>query len=147
VIPLSGPGPLMPPSGPGPLLPLNGPGPRESRLLGFTVLKRVSFVHSLIYLGLLYAAFVAGNPQPATFVLGLTHGLLWIGMSLACLAALRKRVVPLYLAVAVCVLGGLGPFVGSAAFVREQRRRRPGSHPPPKPGPNPATGGAGVPRH
>jgi hypothetical protein len=104
-------------------------------LLTFSRLKYVSFVHSLIYLGLLYAAFVAGNPQPATFVLGLSHGLLWIGMSLACLAALRNRVIPLHLAVAVCLLGGLGPFVGSAAFIREERRRASGSPPPSAPAP------------
>jgi hypothetical protein len=116
-------------------------------MLSFTLLKRVSFVHSVIYLGLLYAAFVAGNPQPETFVLGLAHGLLWIGMSLACLAALRKRVIPLYLAVAVCVLGGLGPFVGSAAFIREEGRRTPGSPPPPQAGPDRASQGAGLPRH
>jgi hypothetical protein len=117
------------------------------RLLTFSRLKHVSFVHSLIYLGLLYAAFVAGNPQPATFVLGLSHGLLWIGMSLACLAALRKRVIPLHLAVAVCVLGGLGPFIGSAAFIREERRRAPTAPPPSQPIPDPATPGAGLPRH
>ncbi|HEX3875183.1 MAG TPA: hypothetical protein VHW26_13600 [Solirubrobacteraceae bacterium] len=112
-------------------------------MLSFRRLKRVSFVHSVIYLALLYAAFAGGSPQPETFVLGLAHGLLWIGMSLACLAALRKRVIPLYLAVAVCVLGGLGPFVGTAAFIREENRRPAGSPPPPKPSPDPATGGAG----
>jgi hypothetical protein len=116
-------------------------------MLSFDLLKRISFVHSLIYLGLLYAAFVAGNPQPETFVLGLSHGLLWIGMSLACLAALRKRVIPLHLAVAVCVLGGLGPFVGSLAFIREDGRRRADSPPPPPPPGDPATPGAGLPRH
>jgi hypothetical protein len=116
-------------------------------VLSFNRLKYVSFVHSLIYLGLLYAAFVAGNPQPATFVLGLTHGLLWIGMSLACLAALRKRVIPLHLAVAVCVLGGLGPFVGSAAFIREEGRHTPGSPPPPQAGPDRASPEADLPRH
>jgi hypothetical protein len=112
-------------------------------MLSFNRLKTVSFVHSVIYLALLYAAFVAGNPQPETFVLGLAHGLLWIGMSLACLAALRKRVIPLYLAVAVCVLGGLGPFIGSAAFIREEARRAPGGPPPPQASPDPASPGAG----
>ncbi len=92
-------------------------------MLTFTRLERTSFVHSAIYLGLLYAAFLGGKPEPATFLLGLGHGLLWIGMSLACLAAVRRRVIPLHLAVAVAVLGGFGPFVGSAAFIREERRR------------------------
>jgi hypothetical protein len=82
-----------------------------------------SLIHSAVYLALLYTAFLGDKPEPATFVLGLTHGLLWIGMSLACLAALRARVIPLRVAVAVAVLGGLGPFVGSFEFLRERRRR------------------------
>jgi hypothetical protein len=90
----------------------------------FTRLKWTSFTHSCIYLSLLICAFLAGKPQPATFVLGLTHGLLWIFMSLACLAAVRMRIVPLRLAVAVAVLGGIGPFFGSYEFIREQRRRK-----------------------
>ena len=42
----------------------------------FTGLKWTSFTHSCIYLSLLVCAFAAGKPEPATFVLGLTHGLL-----------------------------------------------------------------------
>jgi hypothetical protein len=86
-------------------------------------LKWTSFTHSCIYLSLLVCAFVAGKPEPATFALGLSHGLLWIFMSLACIAAARARIVSLRLAVAVAVLGGIGPFFGSWEFVREQRRR------------------------
>ena len=89
----------------------------------FGRLKWTSFTHSCIYLGLLVCAFAAGKPEPATFVLGLTHGVLWIGMSLACVMAARMRVVSLRLAVAVAVLGGIGPFFGSWEFVREQRSR------------------------
>jgi hypothetical protein len=89
----------------------------------FTPLKWTSFFHSCVYSSLLICAFALGKPQPATLVLGWTHGLLWIGMSLACIAAARRRVVPLRLAVAVAVLGGIGPFFGSYEFVREQKRR------------------------
>jgi hypothetical protein len=89
----------------------------------FTALKWVSFGHSCVYLALLICAFVLNEPQPATFVLGLTHGILWIGMSLACITAARLRIVSLRLAVAVAVLGGIGPFFGSYEFVREQRLR------------------------
>lgn len=92
-----------------------------------TALKWVSFAHSCVYAGLLVCAFAAGKPQPATFVLGLTHGLLWIFMSLACIWAARARIVPLRLAVAVAVLGGIGPFFGSFEFLRLQRRRTPAS--------------------
>jgi hypothetical protein len=90
----------------------------------FTRLKWTSFTHSCIYTALLICAFAIGKPQPATFVLGLSHGLLWIFMSLVCLACVRMRIVPLRLAVAVAVLGGIGPFFGSYEFVREQRRRK-----------------------
>jgi hypothetical protein len=89
----------------------------------FTPLKWTSFFHSCVYSSLLICAFALGKPQPATFVLGWTHGLLWIGMSLACITAARMKVVSLRLAVAVAVLGGIGPFFGSYEFVREQRRR------------------------
>jgi hypothetical protein len=74
-------------------------------------------------------AFAVGKPEPLTFVLGLSHGLLWIAMSLACIAAARLRVVSLRLAVAVAVLGGIGPFFGSYEFVREQRLRTRSSRP------------------
>jgi hypothetical protein len=91
--------------------------------VAFTTLKWVSLFHSCVYLCLLLCAFALGNPQPETFVLGLSHGLLWIFMSVVCLAAVRARLVPLRLAVAVAVLGGIGPFFGSYEFLREQRRR------------------------
>jgi hypothetical protein len=89
--------------------------------LSFTRLKWISFTHSCVYVALLVCAFAAGKPEPLTFVLGLSHGLLWIFMSVACIAAARLRVVPLRLAVAVAVLGGIGPFFGSYEFIREQR--------------------------
>jgi type IV secretory pathway VirB6-like protein len=92
---------------------------RPSR--AFTPLKWTSFFHSCVYASLLLCAFAAGKPQPETLVLGWTHGILWIGMSLACIAATRARIVPLRLAVAVAVLGGIGPFFGSWEFVRTQR--------------------------
>jgi hypothetical protein len=91
--------------------------------LTFTRLKWMSFTHSCVYTGLLVSAFALGKPEPATLVLGWTHGLLWIFMSLACITAARLRVVSLKLAVAVAVLGGIGPFFGSAQFIREQRQR------------------------
>ena len=92
-------------------------------LLTFTRLEWASFTHSAIYLSLLLSAFAAGKPEPLTEVLGWTHGLLWISMSLACVTAARRRIVPLRVAVAVAVLGGIGPFFGSLEFMREQRRR------------------------
>jgi hypothetical protein len=90
--------------------------------LSFTRLKWASFAHSCVYIALLVSAFAAGKPEPLTFALGLSHGLLWIFMSLACITAARLRVVSLRLAVAVAVLGGVGPFFGSFEFIREEHR-------------------------
>jgi hypothetical protein len=94
------------------------------RVVTFRRLEVASFCHSTVYLGLLLCAFVFGNPQPETFVLGLAHGVIWIGMSLVCIAAARAHVIPFWLAVTVAVLGGLGPFAGSIGFVVADRRRR-----------------------
>jgi hypothetical protein len=106
------------------------PAPRSrAGPLTFTRLKWTSFTHSCIYLALLLSAFAIGKPEPLTFVLGLTHGLLWIAMSIACITAARVRVVSLRLAVAVAVLGGIGPFFGSYEFLREGRERQPAVEP------------------
>ena len=94
------------------------------KAITFHRLEAVSFIHSTVYLALLICAFVLGNPEPETFILGLTHGLMWIGMSLVCIAAARARIIPFWLAVTVVVLGGLGPFCGSIGFVVEDRRRQ-----------------------
>ena len=93
-------------------------------MITFRRLEAVSFFHSGVYLALLLCAFVLGKPEPATFILGLAHGLLWIGMSLVCIYATRIRVIPFWLAVTVAVLGGLGPFCGSIGFIIAERRRQ-----------------------
>jgi hypothetical protein len=94
------------------------------RAITFRRLEAASFTHSTVYLALLICAFALGNPEPETFILGLTHGLIWIGMSLICIAAARAHVIPFWLAVTVAVLGGLGPFAGSIGFVVAERRGR-----------------------
>jgi hypothetical protein len=94
------------------------------RLITFNRLEVASFIHSAVYLSLLVCAFALGGPEPETFILGLTHGLMWIGMSLICIYAARVRIIPFWLAVNVAVLGGLGPFCGSVGFVIEDRRRQ-----------------------
>jgi hypothetical protein len=85
----------------------------------FRALKYGSFAHSAVYLALLFAAFTDRD----TTALGWLHGVGWIVMSLACLAATRARVLPLRIALAVVILGGVGPFFGSIAFIVEERRR------------------------
>jgi hypothetical protein len=93
-----------------------------TRLLTFRRLKRASFTHSAVYTVLLVVWLVPGL-HGLEAIFGLAHGLGWIAMSLACVIALRRRVIDLRLAVAVAVLGGVGPFVGSYEFVRQSRRR------------------------
>ncbi len=97
--------------------------PMFARAVTFGRLEAVSCFHSCVYLALLLCAFALGNPEPETFILGLSHGVLWIAMSLVCIAAVRWRVIPFWLAVTVAVLGGLGPFLGTAGFLYETRRR------------------------
>jgi hypothetical protein len=94
-----------------------------TRIVTFRRLEAVSFFHSAVYLSLIACAIWLGSGSRATYVLGWTHGLLWIGMSLVCIAAARARIIPFWLAVTVAVLGGLGPFAGSIGFVVESRRR------------------------
>jgi hypothetical protein len=91
-------------------------------VITFQRLNRASFTHSAIYTTLLTVWLVPGL-HTWEFVFGLAHGLGWIGMSLACLYAARTRIISVRLAVAVVVIGGIGPFVGSYEFVRAQRAR------------------------
>jgi hypothetical protein len=88
----------------------------------FTTLKHLSFAHSTVYAILLTVWLVPGL-HTLEFVFGLAHGVGWIVMCLLCVEALRARVISLQLAVAVAVIGAVGPFVGSYEFIRESRRR------------------------
>jgi hypothetical protein len=90
-------------------------------VITFTRLKYLSFAHSAVYLGLL-TMWITDGPDTLRTVLGWTHGIGWIAMSLLCIAAVRKHVIPLWLAVMVAVVGGIGPFAGSIGFVLCERR-------------------------
>jgi hypothetical protein len=92
----------------------------------FDALKRGSFAHSAVYAALLFCSIAPGLDGP-TLVFGWAHGVGWIVLSLLCLAAVPRRVLSLRTAVAVVVLGGVGPFFGSIAFVLEDRARRVGA--------------------
>ncbi len=84
-------------------------------------LKLASFTHSAIYLVLLVAWLVPGLAGLEA-VFGLAHGLGWFVMCALVLTGLRLRLIDIRLAVAVAVLGAIGPFIGSAEFVRQDRR-------------------------
>jgi hypothetical protein len=94
--------------------------------MGFRTLKYLSFTHSAIYTCLLILA-IAGTADSVKFVLGWAHGIGWIVMSLLCIDAVRRRTLPLWLGVMVAVVGGVGPFAGSAGFVYHERRATPPS--------------------
>ncbi len=93
------------------------------RFISFRRLEAASFGHSTIYLSLLLCAFVLGNVQPETLILGWAHGIVWIVMSMLCIYAARRGVIPFWLAILVAVLGGLGPFAGTIGFLVAERRR------------------------
>lgn len=86
------------------------------------MVKYASFTHSFVYLVLLVAWVVPGL-SGVEAVFGLAHGLGWFAMCALVIVALRLRLVDIRLAVAVAVLGAVGPFIGSAEFVRQDRRR------------------------
>lgn len=87
-------------------------------------MEAVSLTHSVVYLGLLVCAFLLDGPQPYTFILGLSHGILWIGMSIASIVAVHFRVINIRLAVAIVLLGCVAPFFGTIEFIRQKRRNQ-----------------------
>jgi len=93
-----------------------------SVLLRRPVLRYGSYAHSIVYTALLWAAFT--DHEGIVSVLGWVHGIGWIVMSLLCLAAVKRRVIPPWLGVMVAVIGGVGPFAGSIGFYLEERRVR-----------------------
>lgn len=88
----------------------------------FRLLEALSVTASAVYAGLLLFALGPDVPT-AKLVLGWTHGLLWIALSLLALVAVRRGTIPFWLAVTVVVVGGVGPFAGTIGFLVERRRR------------------------
>jgi uncharacterized membrane protein len=102
------------------------PPPRRAAAGGFPsfrLLEALSFTASAVFAGLLL--FWLGPDAPAaTMVLGWTHGLLWIALSLLAIVAVRRGTIPFWLGVTVAVVGGVGPFAGTVGFLVESRRRK-----------------------
>ena len=90
--------------------------------MSFEQLKLLSFLHSAIYLTLLTVWLVPEMKGPE-MVFGWAHGIGWILMSLLAIDAVRRRMIPLWLGVTVAIVGGVGPFAGSAGFLVEEHRR------------------------
>jgi hypothetical protein len=97
-----------------------GAAPRRMTL--FNLLKYLSFLGSLAF-ALLVFCWLAPGLEPETAVFGWVHGFTWIGLALLAAYAQRKGVLPFWLAFLVVVIGGVGPFAGSAGFIWETRRR------------------------
>ena len=96
-----------------------------SRWLTFDTIKWASFAHSTVYACLL-VCWAAPGCHGGEMVFGFAHGIGWFVMCGLAFAALRRRVIPLYVAVCVAVVGAVGPFVGTASFIYEERRRKRG---------------------
>lgn len=88
----------------------------------FAFLRALSFANSAVFSALLFFWLARGYETP-TAVCGWLHGCLWIALSLLSVVAVRRRSIPFWLAVVVAVVGGVGPFAGTAGFVLETRRR------------------------
>ena len=90
----------------------------------FRRLKWASATHSTIYAALL-GSWAAGW-HTGQLVFGYAHGIGWFVMCGLAYVGLRRAVIPLYIAVCVALVGAVGPFVGTASFIREERRKKRG---------------------
>ena len=90
----------------------------------FVRLKWASFAHSTVYLCLLVSWAAGWDSGKQVF--GWAHGLGWFAMCGLAIVGLRRAIIPLYVAVCVAVIGAVGPFVGSAAFIHAERAKKRG---------------------
>jgi len=88
----------------------------------FELLRALSFLNSTVFTFLLFFWLAPGYDAETT-VFGWCHGCLWIVLSLLSIVAVRRHVIPFWLAVVVTLIGGIGPYAGSIGFVVESRRR------------------------
>ena len=69
----------------------------------FELLRALSFLNSTVFTFLLFF-WLAPGYEGATEVFGWCHGCLWIVLSLLSIVAVRRRVIPFWLAVVVAVI-------------------------------------------
>lgn len=93
-------------------------------MITFRNLKWASFTHSTFYAALLVSWAAAW--QTGQTVFGYAHGIGWFAMCGLAIVGLRRGLIPLYVAIGVAVIGAVGPFVGTGAFIIEERRRKRG---------------------
>jgi hypothetical protein len=92
-------------------------------VITFARLKYLSFAHSAIYFTLL-VLWLTDGPDGLRQLFGWAHGIGWIVMSLLCIAAVRLLVIPLWLAVMVAVVGGVGPEASRSWCMRDALHRQ-----------------------
>ena len=100
--------------------------PRPSlarRVLSIRNFAVFSIVHCVAFTGLMVCAFVLGKPQPATFLFGFTHGVMYMIVTAACIVAARLRILSVTTALVVVIVGLFGPYVSTYEFLRGHRRR------------------------
>lgn len=86
-------------------------------------IKWCSFFFSSVYTVLLVLWLGEVGPPALKTVFGFTHGIGWFFMVALALYGLKARLIDLRLALAIAVLGAIGPYFGTAEFVWQDRRR------------------------
>lgn len=102
--------------------PVPGASPLLRTLLGVRSLAVFSIVHSVFFTGLMICAFVLDKPQPATFIFGFVHGVMYMIMTAAAIVAARIRTISVTSALIIVIIGLFGPYVGAIELVRTLRR-------------------------
>jgi hypothetical protein len=98
--------------------------PLAVRVLSFNNLMVLSIVHSFLFTGLMLCAFVLGKPQPATFIFGFTHGVLYMVTVALVIVAAKLRTISITTALVVGIMGAIGPYFGTYEFLREWNKKR-----------------------
>ena len=98
--------------------------PLAVRVLSFTNLMVLSIVHSILFTGLMFCAFVLDHPQPTTFIFGFTHGVLYMATVALVIVAAKLRTISITTALVVGIMGAIGPYFGTYEFLREWNKKR-----------------------
>jgi hypothetical protein len=85
-------------------------------------IKWCSFFFSTVYTVLLTVWLVPGL-HDWEMVFGFMHGIGWFFMVALSLYGLHARLIDMRLALAIAVLGAVGPYFGSAEFIYQDRVR------------------------
>jgi hypothetical protein len=68
-------------------------------------------------------AFLLGGPDPATFIFGFSHGVLYPMMAIAALVAARLKTLSVTTALVIAIAGIAGPYFGTFDLLRFERQR------------------------